>query len=87
MSQDALPTVVVRPPTLKGKVKSYDASAAQDARGRGRDRAAERGGGERETFDQALKARSAVQVTWGSGTVDGVSDADIKARLAAAIPR
>jgi isoquinoline 1-oxidoreductase subunit beta len=38
------------------------------------------------TFAQALKAHSAVDVTWGSGTVDGVSDSDIQARLAAAIP-
>ena len=39
-----------------------------------------------KTFDQALKAGLEVQVTWGPGTVDGVSDADIKGRLAAAIP-
>jgi isoquinoline 1-oxidoreductase beta subunit len=45
----ALPTVVIRPPTLKGTVKSYDASAALRCRGRGCHRAAERGGGDRET--------------------------------------
>jgi isoquinoline 1-oxidoreductase subunit beta len=39
-----------------------------------------------KTFDQALKAKSAVQVTWGSGSVDGISDADIRARLTTAIP-
>ena len=39
-----------------------------------------------KTFDQALKARSAIQVSWGSGPVDGVSDADVEARLEGAIP-
>jgi protein involved in temperature-dependent protein secretion len=39
-----------------------------------------------KTFDQALKAGSKVKVTWGSGSVDGVSDEDIKSRLTAAIP-
>ncbi len=83
----ALPTVVIRPPTLKGKVKSYDASAALKLPGVVAVTELPSGVAvSAETFDQALKAHSAVQVTWGSGTVDGVSDADIKARLAAAIP-
>jgi isoquinoline 1-oxidoreductase subunit beta len=83
----ALPTVVIRPPTLKGTVKSYDASAALKLPGVVAVTELPSGVAvSAETFDQALKAHSAVQVTWGSGTVDGVSDADIKARLAAAIP-
>ena len=83
----ALPTVVIRPPTLKGKVKSYDASAALKMPGVVAVTELPSGVAvTAKTFDQALKARSAVDVTWGSGTVDGVSDADIKARLAAAIP-
>jgi isoquinoline 1-oxidoreductase beta subunit len=83
----ALPTVVIRPPTLKGKVKSYDAAAALKMPGVVAVTELPSGVAvSAKTFDQALKARSAVQVTWGSGTVDGVSDADIKARLAAAIP-
>jgi isoquinoline 1-oxidoreductase beta subunit len=82
----ALPTVVIRPPTLKGKVKSYDASAALKMAGVVAVTELPSGVAvSATTFDQALKARSAVKVTWGSGTVDGVSDADIKARLAAAI--
>jgi isoquinoline 1-oxidoreductase beta subunit len=82
----ALPTVVIRPPTLKGKVKSYDASAALKMPGVVAVTELPSGVAvSANTFDQALKARSAVQVTWGSGTVDGVSDADIKARLTAAI--
>ena len=84
---DALPTVVIRPPTLKGKVKAYDESAALQMPGVVAVTEIPSGVAvTAKTFDQALKARSAVEVTWGSGSVDGVSDADIKARLAAAIP-
>jgi isoquinoline 1-oxidoreductase subunit beta len=83
----ALPTVVIRPPTLKGKVKAYDASAALQMPGVVAVTELPSGVAvTAKTFDQALKARSAVNVTWGSGTVDGVSDADIEARLEAAIP-
>jgi isoquinoline 1-oxidoreductase subunit beta len=83
----AVPTVVIRPPTLKGKVKSYDGSAALKMPGVVAVTELPSGVAvSATTFDQALKARSAVQVTWGSGTVDGVSDADIVARLTAAIP-
>lgn len=82
----ALPTVVIRPPTLKGKVKSYNASAALKMPGVVAVTELPSGVAvTATTFDLALKAKSAVQVTWGSGTVDGVSDADIKSRLAAAI--
>ena len=84
---DALPTVVVRPPTIKGKLKSYDATAALKMPGVVAVTELPSGVAvTAKTFDQALKAKSAVEVTWGSGTVDGVSDEDIKARLAAAIP-
>jgi len=85
--EGALPTVVIRPPTLKGKVKSYDASAALQMPGVVAVTELPSGVAvTAKTFDQALKARSAVNVTWGSGTVDGVSDADIESRLSAAIP-
>jgi isoquinoline 1-oxidoreductase subunit beta len=84
---DALPTVVVRPPTIKGKVKSYDASAALKMPGVVAVTELPSGVAvTAKTFDQALKAKSAVQVTWGSGSVDGISDADIRARLTTAIP-
>ena len=83
----ALPTVVIRPPTLKGTVKSYDGSAALKMPGVVAVTELPSGVAvTAKTFDQALKARSAVHVTWGSGTVDGVSDSDIQGRLAAAIP-
>ena len=83
----AAPTVVIRPPTLRGTVKAYDASAARRMPGVVAITELPTGVAvSANTFDQALKAKSAVQVTWGSGTVDGVSDADINAKLAAAIP-
>ena len=83
----AVPTVVIRPPTLRGTVKAYDASAARRMPGVLAITELPTGVAvSANTFDQALKAKSAVQVTWGSGTVDGVSDADINAKLAAAIP-
>jgi isoquinoline 1-oxidoreductase subunit beta len=83
----AVPTVVIRPPTLKGKVKSFDASAALKMPGVVAVTELPSGVAvSAKTFDQALKARSEVDVTWGSGTVDGVSDADIEARLTAATP-
>jgi isoquinoline 1-oxidoreductase subunit beta len=83
----ALPTVVIRPPTLKGTVQAYDASAALNLPGVVAVTELPSGVAvSANTFDQALKARSAVQVTWGAGTVDGVSDADIESRLTAAIP-
>jgi isoquinoline 1-oxidoreductase subunit beta len=83
----ALPTVVIRPPTLKGKVQAYNASEALQMPGVVAVTELPSGVAvTAKTFDQALKARSAVDVTWGSGTVDGVSDEDIKARLTAAIP-
>jgi isoquinoline 1-oxidoreductase beta subunit len=84
---DALPTVVVRPPTIKGKVQSYEASAALQMSGVVAVTKLPTGVAvTAKTFDQALKAKSAVKVTWGSGTVDGVSDADIQSRLTAGIP-
>ena len=84
---DALPTVVIRPPTLKGKVESYDASAALKMPGVVAVTELPTGVAvTAKTFDQALKGSSAVDVTWGPGTVDGISDAEIKEKLAKAIP-
>jgi isoquinoline 1-oxidoreductase subunit beta len=84
---NALPTVVIRPPTLKGKVQSYHASAALNMSGVVAVTELPTGVAvTAQTFHQALKATSAVDVTWGAGTVDGVSDEDIESRLTAAIP-
>jgi isoquinoline 1-oxidoreductase subunit beta len=83
----ALPTVVIRPPTLKGKVVSYDASAALQMPGVVAVTELPTGVAvTAKTFDQALKAKSGVDVTWGPGTVEGISDAEIKEKLAKAIP-
>ena len=83
----ALPTVVVRPPTLKGTVEAYDGSAALQMAGVVAVTELPTGVAvTAKTFDQALKASSAVDVTWGPGTVDGESDAKIKGQLAKAIP-
>jgi isoquinoline 1-oxidoreductase subunit beta len=85
--EGAMPTVVIRPPTLKGKVQAYDASAALSMPGVVAVTELPSGVAvSAKTFDQALKAGSKVQVTWGSGSVDGVSDEDIESRLTAAIP-
>ncbi len=62
----ALPTVVIRPPTLKGKVKSYDASAALKMPGVVAVTQLPSGVAvTAKTFDQALKARSAVECHLG----------------------
>ncbi|MFI8100876.1 molybdopterin cofactor-binding domain-containing protein [Streptomyces sp. NPDC086023] len=39
-----------------------------------------------ETFGQALDARAALQVTWGPGPADALSDAQVRTRLRAATP-
>ncbi|AUG75127.1 isoquinoline 1-oxidoreductase [Kitasatospora sp. MMS16-BH015] len=83
----AVPTVVCRPPTINGTVVSFDATAALALPGvlavvqipTGVAVLA-------ETFDQALKAKAAVRISWGPGTVDGLSDADVRAQLRAAQP-
>ena len=81
----AVPTVVARPPTINGAVRSFDASAARAMPGvlavvpipSGVAVLA-------ETFDQALRARDALQVAWRPGPLAALSDADVRARLRAA---
>ncbi|MGW3043332.1 molybdopterin cofactor-binding domain-containing protein [Kitasatospora sp. NPDC001159] len=81
----AVPTVVARPTTINGTLKSLDASAARTMPGvlavvqipSGVAVLA-------ETFDQALKARDALRTTWNPGPVADLSTADIQARLRAA---
>ncbi|MER5635438.1 molybdopterin cofactor-binding domain-containing protein [Kitasatospora sp. NPDC002227] len=83
----AVPTVVVRPPTINGTVRSFDATAALALPGvLGVVQIPTGVAVLAETFDQALKAKAAVQVSWGPGTVDGLSDADVRAQLKAAQP-
>ena len=82
----ALPTVVARPPTINGAVLSYDATVARSMPGVVAVTQIPTGVAvTAETFDQAMKAVPALAVSWGAGSVDGVSDADVKAKLTSAI--
>lgn len=81
----AVPTVVARPTTVNGTLKSLDATAARAMPGvLGVVRIPSGVAVLAETFDQALKARSALVTTWNPGPAAGLSDADIRARLRAA---
>jgi isoquinoline 1-oxidoreductase subunit beta len=82
----ALPTMVCRPPTIKGTVGSVQnleqvlqmpgiTDVAVISTG-----VAVRG----ETFGQCIDAVRALKVTWGPGTVDGESDGTVAAKLKAA---
>ena len=82
----ALPTVVARPPTINGTVLSYDATVARSMPGVVAVTQIPTGVAvTAETFDQAMKAVPALAVSWGAGSVDGVSDADVTAKLTSAI--
>ena len=80
---DALPTMVCRPPTVNGTVKSVANLDAVRAMPGITDVAivstgvAVRGA----TFGQCIDAVDALKVTWGPGTEDGKSDTDVLAEL------
>ncbi len=83
---DALPTMICRPPTIKGTPRSV-ANAAEVKAMPGITHVetistgvAVRG----RTFGQCIDAVNALKVTWNPGTVDGESDATILAKLKAA---
>ncbi len=84
----ALPTMVVRPPTINGTVVSLNNASAILAVPGITDVAvistgvAIRG----QTFGQCIDAIQIADVTWGPGTVDGQSDASVLAALKAAAP-
>lgn len=81
----AVPTVVARPTTVNGTLRSLDASAARAMPGvLGVVRIPTGVAVLAETFDQALKARDALVTTWNPGPVAGLSDADVRSRLRAA---
>jgi isoquinoline 1-oxidoreductase beta subunit len=83
----AKPTVVARPPTIKGTVRSVDDSAARRMPGvLAVTRIPTGVAVTAETFDQAQKARDALRISWHPGPVAGLSDVDIRARLRAAAP-
>lgn len=82
----AVPTMVRRPPTIRGTVSSVEnedvVRAMPGVLGvavipTGVAVAA-------ETFGQALRAAGALEVTWGAGTVDDLSDDDVREKLRAA---
>ena len=84
----ALPTMVCRPPTINGTVRSVRNLAQVQAMPGITDVAiiphrtvaggvAVRG----ETFGQCIDAVDALEVVWGPGSVDGKSDADVLADL------
>ncbi|MEC3976172.1 molybdopterin cofactor-binding domain-containing protein [Amycolatopsis sp. H20-H5] len=83
---NAKPAMVRRPPTINGTVKSVANAAAVKAMPGITDVAtithgvAVRG----ETFGQCIDALNALEVTWGSGTVDNESDATVLKKLKAA---
>jgi isoquinoline 1-oxidoreductase beta subunit len=86
---NAKPTVVARPPTIKGTV----ASVANEAAVRAMPgvlavtRIPTGVAVTAETFHHALQARDALRITWNPGPVAGQSDVDIRSRLrAAALP-
>ncbi|MFF4659641.1 molybdopterin cofactor-binding domain-containing protein [Streptomyces sp. NPDC001381] len=84
----AKPTVVARPPTLGGTVVSVDDRAARAMPGV---HAVVRVAGGvavvAESFHHAFKARDALEITWAPGPLVGLSDAAIRRRLRAAVPR
>ncbi|MFF7763925.1 xanthine dehydrogenase family protein molybdopterin-binding subunit [Streptomyces griseorubiginosus] len=84
----AKPCMVRRPPTINGTVDSVDNEAAVRAMPGVLDVVVIDTGVAvvAETFGQALDGKNALEVTWGGGTVDALSDTDIRVRLKAATP-
>jgi isoquinoline 1-oxidoreductase subunit beta len=84
---DATPCVVARPPTIRGTVRSFDDGAARRMPGVLAVAPIPTGVAVvAATFGQAQRARDALRVSWGPGSVDGRSDADIRDELRRAIP-
>ncbi|MGW7097982.1 molybdopterin cofactor-binding domain-containing protein [Streptomyces sp. NPDC054838] len=84
----AKPCVVRRPPTLGGSVRGVANRAAVRAMPGVLDVVTVPTGVAvvAETFGQALDAKSALQVTWGPGPADQLSDAQVRAKLRAVNP-
>ncbi|MEW2415416.1 molybdopterin cofactor-binding domain-containing protein [Streptomyces sp. NPDC046866] len=84
----AKPCVVRRPPTLGGTVRSVANLAAVRAMPGVLHVVTVPTGVAvvAETFGQALDAKAALQVAWGPGPADGLSDREVRDRLRAAAP-
>ncbi|MDO0909807.1 molybdopterin-dependent oxidoreductase [Streptomyces sp. DT2A-34] len=84
----AKPTVVARPPTIGGKVASVDSRAARALPGV---HAVVRIDGGvavvADTFHHAFQARDALRIEWAPGPLADLSDAQIRSRLRAAVPK
>ncbi|MGW1214376.1 molybdopterin cofactor-binding domain-containing protein [Streptomyces sp. NPDC002499] len=82
------PTVVARPPTIRGKIVTVDDRAARALPGV---RAVVRIPGGvavvADTFHHAFKGRDALKIKWAPGPLAGLSDAGVRSRLKAAVPR
>ncbi len=85
----AKPCMVRRPPTLGGTVRTVNNKAAVLRMPGVLDVVVIPTGVAvvAETFGQALDAKNALDVSWGAGTIDGLGDEDIRARLRAAAAR
>lgn len=84
----AKPTVVARPPTLGGRLVSVDSRAARAMPGV--HAVVKVAGGVAvvaESFHHAFQARDALRITWAPGPLAALSDAAIRSRLRAAVPR
>ncbi|WP_127355576.1 xanthine dehydrogenase family protein molybdopterin-binding subunit [Actinacidiphila soli] len=84
----AKPCMVRRPPTVNGTVKSVANEAAIRAMPGVLDVVVIPTGVAvvAETFGQALAGKDALEVAWGPGTIDGLSDDGIRTKLKAAAP-
>jgi isoquinoline 1-oxidoreductase subunit beta len=83
----AKPTVVARPPTIRGTVRSFDDVAARAMPGvLAIARISTGVAVVAETFDHAFKARDALQIEWNPGPLANLSDAEVFAGLRAAAP-
>jgi isoquinoline 1-oxidoreductase subunit beta len=84
----ALPTMVVRPPTINGTVVSLNNEPAILAMSGITDVAVISTGVaiRAKTFGQCIDAIQIADVTWGPGTVDGQSDATVLTALKAGLP-
>lgn len=93
---NAMPTMVRRPPTIRGTVRSINNAAAVAAMPGVIGIVAIPAGGSitpnppgvavmAETFGQAWAAVNALDITWGGGSVDGESNETIQAKLRVAV--
>ncbi|MCL2582401.1 MAG: molybdopterin-dependent oxidoreductase [Streptosporangiales bacterium] len=85
---NALPTMVARPPTINGVPRSVNNESAVLAMPGVTDVAMLPNGVaiRAATQGQCIDAIQVIDVTWGPGTVDGLSDDTIESQLTAALP-